>query len=152
MAKKKIGLLGLSNTTLLLIGGGVALYFLTRKKTEPVQGIGAVNIKFKNVGRYLVDLSSRYEAIIDNKFKVWVFKPDMYEWKSGFRFNFLTLNNRSLDDVNDAYMSNWYNDATKKEAYERVYEILNSPEDYDFILKGVRREERMEEEYKKYFK
>jgi hypothetical protein len=45
MAKKKIGLLGLSNTTLLLIGGGVALYFLTRKKTEPVQGIGAIDEK-----------------------------------------------------------------------------------------------------------
>jgi hypothetical protein len=47
MAKKKIGLLGLSNTTLLLIGGGVALYFLTRKKTEPVQGIGTLK-QFNN--------------------------------------------------------------------------------------------------------
>jgi hypothetical protein len=152
MAKNKIGLLGLSNTTLLLIGGGVALYLLSRKKNEPIQGISGINIKFKNVGTYLGDLSSRYEAIIDNKFKVWVYKPDMYDWKSGFRFYFLTLNNRTLDYVNDAYLANWYSNATKKEAYERVYEILNSPEDYDFILKGVRREEKMEEEYKKYFK
>jgi hypothetical protein len=32
--KSKAGFLGISNTTLLLIGGGVALYYLTRPKTE----------------------------------------------------------------------------------------------------------------------
>jgi len=36
--KSKVGFLGLSNTTLLLIGGGIALYYLTRPKKENVIG------------------------------------------------------------------------------------------------------------------
>ena len=39
MAKNKIGLLGLSNTTLLLIGGGIALYLFSIKKTETISGL-----------------------------------------------------------------------------------------------------------------
>jgi hypothetical protein len=39
--KSKAGFLGISNTTLLLIGGGVALYYLTRPKTEN-RTIGAI--------------------------------------------------------------------------------------------------------------
>lgn len=42
--KSKSALLGLSNTTLLLIGGGVALYYLTRPKTEN-SSIGNLNKK-----------------------------------------------------------------------------------------------------------
>ena len=152
MAKRnKIGLLGLSNTTLLLIGGGVALYFLTRKKTEPVQGIGAVNIKFKNVGAYLDEQSSRYEAIIDNRFKVRVYKPYNYEGSQrGFKFGFYTLDNYSLDDVNDDINSTWWINATKKETYERIYEMLNNKEDYNYILKEVIEKEKFIERVSKY--
>ena len=76
MAKKQIGLLGLSNTTLLLIGGGIALYFLTRKKTEPVQGIGAVKIsknKLNEAISYMFDnrdysRDSDFEQLMYNRF------------------------------------------------------------------------------------
>jgi hypothetical protein len=44
MAKRnKIGLLGLSNTTLLLIGGGVALYYLANKNKADNTSMGKIS-------------------------------------------------------------------------------------------------------------
>jgi hypothetical protein len=55
----------------LLIGGGVALYFLTRKKTEPVQGIGAIRKSdYTEALRYFstINRKDEFERQIQDKF------------------------------------------------------------------------------------
>ena len=79
-------------------------------------------LKFKNTGKYLDELSSRYEATINEYIKVRIYKSEYY---NGFIFSFLTSNDYSLNSINLDFLSSFWNKATKKQAIIRVEEIIN---------------------------
>ena len=75
--KSKVGFLGLSNTTLLLIGGGIALYYLTRKKNE---SIGAIRNK-KLLGRGKEHIVYEFEKSPNKVIK------QLWDVEQGYRYD-----------------------------------------------------------------
>ena len=83
-------------------------------------------LKFKKTGWFADEDSARYEAIVNEYFKVRVYKDGYFE--KGFRFNFLTLDDFDLDTVTGDFLSTFWSKATKKDAIKRVEEIINDEE------------------------
>jgi hypothetical protein len=80
-----------------------------------------MKLQFKKIGYFADENSARYEAIVNEHFKVRVFK-DFY--MKGFRYEFLTNDGYDLDSLNGDLLSTFWNKATKKEAINEVTNIL----------------------------
>jgi hypothetical protein len=81
-----------------------------------------MKLNYKKVGWFADEISARYEADVSENIKVRLFK-DAYT--QGFRFAFLTSNSYNLENITGDYLSTFWNKATKKEAMNRVTEILS---------------------------
>lgn len=99
-------------------------------------------IKFKNVGKFLDESSSRYEATIDS-FIVRVWKCSYLNcWK----YSFYTLTGYGLDEMNCDFLSNLHSNATKSDCYQIVNEIIADIELKNQINERAKKiEERMKE-------
>ena len=80
---------------------------------------------FKKIGWFADEMSARYEADFNENIKVRIFKDYYF---NGFRFEFLTSNGYTLDELNGDYLSSFWSKATKKETITRVNEILRDTE------------------------
>ncbi len=90
------------------------------------QGVEAImKLQFKNVGWFADEMSARYEADVNENIKVRLFK-DAY--MNGFRFEFLTSNSYALGNITGNYLATFWDKATKKQAINRVLEILYNTE------------------------
>jgi hypothetical protein len=83
------------------------------------------NLKFSKVGWFADEMSARYEAVVNENIKVRVFKDTYF---NGFRFEFLTSNGYDLGNLTGDYLCSFWNNATKKQAVNKVIEILKTTE------------------------
>lgn len=84
-----------------------------------------MKLQYKKVGWFADEMSARYEAVVNENIKVRLFK-DAY--MNGFRFEFLTSNSYDLGNITGDYLSTFWDKATKKQAINRVFEILSDTE------------------------
>lgn len=94
-----------------------------------------MKLVFKNKGQFADEGSARYEAIVNNDFIIRVFN-DPYIFK-GFIFHFLDMNGYPLGKINGNFLSNFWNNATKKEVISYVTGIINDIECYNLIKESA---------------
>lgn len=112
MAKKKKGLLGLSNTNLLLIGGGIALYFFTSKKNEAISGMKKDNSLGYN--GYGMEYKNTYFIIWNGSFNT---NPN---WYITVRKSDLYFSEEELD----------YIFKSKNSALQYILDLINKKNDF----------------------
>jgi len=111
---------------------GSLIFFITFVLSNLKQYNIMTTLIFKNKGRFADELSSRYEAIVDDKFIVRVFKDS---YMKGFRFSFYSINGYELDAFNSDCLSCFWDKATKQQAVKFATKIVNNKESYNDILK-----------------
>lgn len=89
-----------------------------------------IKLNFKKTGWFADEDSARYESVVNENFKVRVSKNGMM---NGFSFEFITIDDYSLDRLTGDFLSSFWNRATKKQSIDRVKEILNDRECFDQI-------------------
>lgn len=83
-------------------------------------------LKFKNVGKYADEDSSRYEAVVNDNVKVRIWRDGYME--KGFVFSFLTSEGYDMDNITGDFRSTFWSRASKKDCVKRVTEIVNDEE------------------------